>query len=636
MPSFYEDNDDLRFYVERGIDWAPLVHLTEYDGRAPDAFPTTADAVAFYTEVLELVGRFAAEDVAPVASRIDRAHPTLEAGEVVTPEVHRALFEKISGLGLHGLCLPRELDGMNCPFLLFSLNNELLARADVSVTAHHGFHMGMAMAMLLYSVLEGSTTFDQENGRISSTRFAEAIAGIVSGAEWGSMDITEADAGSDMARLRCVGVLGDDGWRVSGEKIFITSGHGRWHFVIARTEPASEAAFGGLDGLSLFLVPAWSEGPDGARVRHGHLGTVEDKLGHNGSVTVSIRFDDAPAHLVGARGDGFKQMLLLMNNARIGVGFEALGLCEAAYRAARGYAAVRRSMGKTIDRHEMIADLLDELRTEIQGLRALGVTAAWHEEMGQKIRLKLQFFAPSDPGERASLERQLRRHQRAARRMTPLLKFLASEKAVEHARKAIQIHGGSGYIKEQGVEKLLRDAIVFPIYEGTSQIQALMVMKDTLLGVVKDPAAFFKRAAASRWRAVSGRSAADRALARLEVLRDGAIQHLLGRLLTTKVRELRHQPVRSWRDAMRGWDPKRDFALALLHAERLCALLAHVEVASVLYEQVRAHPDRADVLDRWLDRAEPRCRHWHDVITTTGKRLLASLDGAEAADQAAK
>jgi hypothetical protein len=87
---------------------------------------------------------------------------------------------------------------------------------------------------------------------------------------------------------------------------------------------------------------------------------------------------------------------------------------------------------------------------------------------------------------------------------------------------------------------------------------------------------------------------------------------------------------------MRGWDPKRDFALALLHAERLCALLAHVAVASVLYEQVRAHPDRADVLDRWLDRAEPRCRHWHDVITTTGKRLLASLDGAEAADQAAK
>ncbi len=170
MTSFYDDNEDLRFYVERGIDWGPLVHLTEYDGRAEDAFATTEEAVAFYTEVLQLVGQVAADDIAPIAGVIDREHARLVDGEVELPAALSELFEKLADLGLHGLSLPRELGGMNCPFLLFSLNTELMARADVSVAAHHGFHLGMAMAMLLYSVLEGSTSFDIEGGRISETR----------------------------------------------------------------------------------------------------------------------------------------------------------------------------------------------------------------------------------------------------------------------------------------------------------------------------------------------------------------------------------------------------------------------------------------------------------------------------------
>ena len=527
---------------------------------------------------------------------------------------------------------------MNAPMLVFHMNSELLARADVSVCAHHGFHGGLAMAALVYSVMEGSTTFDPDEKVITETRFQEVIDSIVSGEHWGSMDITEPDAGSDMAALRCRGEQDDDGhWFVTGDKMWITSGHGKWHFVIARTEDAGDPSdpFAGLSGLSMFIVPALDD--DGGRT-HTELVSVEDKLGHSASATVAIRFDRSPAYLVGERGEGFKYMLLLMNNARVGVDFEALGLCEASYRLAKDYAAQRGSMGKTIDRHEMVADMLDEMRTDIQGIRALCMEAGWREEMGQKLKVKLLLDPPSDPAERARLEKDARRHQRVARRLTPLLKHLASEKAVDMARRGIQIHGGVGYSREVGAEKLLRDAMVMPIYEGTSQIQGLMAMKDTLLGVVRRPQAFLRDGASYRWKALSARDPLERRVARLQSLQHQAVRHLLTQVATGKLGELRGTKISAWSEALSQLDPKRDFALAMLHAERLCRLLTQVAVAEVLLQQVREHPERAEVLERWLERAEPRCRAEHDEITTTGHGLLERLHGlADAvAPQAAK
>ncbi len=216
----------------------------------------------------------------------------------------QGICDKISELGLHGLMIPRELGGMNAPVLVYFINAELLARADVSLMTHYGFHGGMAMAMLMLSALEGTTEFDPVTGQIKRTRFGKEIAEIASGKAWGSMDITEPDAGSDMAALRAVGEKDDRGrWTVSGQKIFITSGHGKYHFVIARTEKAQAAAGDtsktGLDGLSLFLVPAYREGPDGKRTRLATLDRVEEKLGHHGSATVAITFDRTPAELMG-------------------------------------------------------------------------------------------------------------------------------------------------------------------------------------------------------------------------------------------------------------------------------------------------------------------------------------------------
>jgi alkylation response protein AidB-like acyl-CoA dehydrogenase len=542
------------------------------------------------------------------------------------------IFARIKAADVHRLCLPRELGGLNAPILLYFVVAEMLARGDVSVMTHHSFHGGMAMAMLVYSLNEGTTELDLENAAIKKTRFSDEMDEIARGDAWGCMDITEPNAGSDMAALRTVGEQDDKGdWFVTGQKIFITSGHGKYHFVVARTEDAKagtaeDDAFAGLGGLSMFLVKTYEDQPDGTRKRFVTIDRVEEKLGHHGSVTAALSFDRAPAKLIGKRGEGFKYMLVLMNNARLGVGFESIGLCEASWRMAKAYAEERRSMGKVIARHEMIADYLDEMQTDVLGLRALAMTAAFHEEMAQKVAILQRFAAVAKPGEKERLDRALPEHRAKSRRATPLLKYLAAEKAVEMARRCVQIHGGVGYTKDYGAEKLLRDALVMPIYEGTSQIQSLMAMKDALLGIIKKPGAFVTRVAQAKWRAVSARDSLERRVAKIQSLSLGAQQHLATRTATGKLRALTDIPVAEWkRELTFAWDPKRDFALAMLHAERLTKLMADEQIVEILLEQSKANPERRAILERYLDRAEIRDKALYEEITTTGDRILASL-----------
>jgi alkylation response protein AidB-like acyl-CoA dehydrogenase len=636
MGNFFRDNEDLQFYFDRAIDWGPLVELTEHGYRTPEGPKSAAEGRELYREIADLVGEFVADEIAPYVAEIDRSPIRFENGEATFPARAQSIFDRLGEMGLHGVAVPRELGGMNSPLMVYFLLSEILGRADVSIMAHHGFHGGMAMAMLVFSVREGTTKVDPKNGTITETRFAEFIREIVSGKAWGCMDITEPDAGSDMAQLRTKAELGDDGvWRVTGQKIFITSGHGKYHFVIARTETAKDAndPFAGLEGLSMFLVPAYEE-KDGKRVRLATVERLEEKLGHHASVTAAISFDRTPALLIGERGQGFHHMLTLMNGARLGVGFECLGISEAAYRMASEYAAERRSMGKTIDKHEMIADYLDEMRADIQAQRAVCVYGAYHEEVASKLELHLRYQDDLSETERKRHEREMRRSKAKARRVTPLLKYFGAEKAVEHARRAVQIHGGVGYTKEYGAEKLLRDAMVMPIYEGTSQIQSLMAMKDTLGGILKNPREFVRRGAEIRWRSLSARDPLERRVAKLQVISHTAQQYLMVRTAGDKLRGLREQPITEWPDALtKSWNPKRDFAFAMLHAERLTRILFDEVASEILLEQAKEHPDRREVLERWLDRAEPRARHMLDEIQTTGDRLLASLGHDEARDQ---
>jgi len=628
MSNFYSDNADLRFYVDEFIDWEPLTRLTEYNYKAEGGFTNAEEALDFYRDVIDLVGEFASRRLAPLSEDLDREHPKISKGKVTPPPAFEKVFKEIKEMELHGMCLPRELGGMNCPFIVFNLACEIISRADVAVSTHFGFHGGIAMAMLLYSITEGTTQFDRSNNRITSTRFNDAIKEIASGEAWGSMDITEPGAGSDMAALRTRAEQDDDGeWRVTGQKIFITSGHGKYHFVIARTEKKKpdDDEFAGLKGLSMFLVPAWTEDEDGNKVMQASFDSLEEKLGHHCSATVAVGFDETPAMLIGKRGDGFKLMLQLMNNARVSVGFEAIGLCETAVRMASEYAAERESMGKTINRHEMIADYLDEMRTDIQGMRALAVLGSWHEEMAQKLQLSLEFFPPDDERERKKAVAEQKRHRDTSRRYTPLLKYIAAERAVEIARKCIQIHGGYGYSAEYGAEKLLRDAMVLPIYEGTSQIQALMAMKDSLVGIMKDPVTFARQAAGAALKSRTATDRYERRVSGLAVLANKSLQLLIARIVGGKFSDIRKKAISDWSDILKDWDPKRDFAPAMLHAERLTVILADVAVSEILLDQSRACPERKEVLDRYLERAETRCRFMYDEIKNTGALLLESL-----------
>jgi alkylation response protein AidB-like acyl-CoA dehydrogenase len=517
--------------------------------------------------------------------------------------------------------------------MLYFLVAEMIARADVSTMTHHSFHGGMALAALIYSITEGTTVFDREKRTIVSTRFSQMIDEIGRGESWGCMDITEPDAGSDMAKLRTKAEKDENGvWRVSGNKIFITSGHGKWHFVIARTSEAKgDDAAAGLKGLSMFLVKAYDDMPDGTRQRYVTIDRLEEKIGHNASCTAALTFDRVPGELIGELGEGFKYMLVLMNNARLGVGFEGIGITEAACRMAREYAEGRKSMGKSIAKHEMIADLLDEMENDVKVMRSLAVRACFHEEMAQKTNLVLQFEPPTDAEEKRKLEKQYKRHAKHARRYTPLLKYWTSEKACEAARRAIQIHGGAGYTKDYGAEKLLRDALVLPIYEGTSQIQSLMAMKDTLGRIIKDAPGFMREVATANWKAVAARDELERRVAKLQVESLAMQRYLVTKTATGKLRTLGGKPASSWqKELTKAWDPKRDFAWAMLHAERLTRILSIEAMAEILLEESQRFPERRAVLEVFLERAEIEVRSLTDQITSRGGRLLAQLGRIEA------
>ena len=630
MANFFTDNKDLQFYVEKGIDWEPLVRLTEYNFKAEDGFENGEDAKETYRDILDMVGKFAATEIAPNSKIIDEVGVQFKDGKVLFPEELNLIFGQLSDLGLHALCVPRELGGVNCPLLIYYLNAEMIARADVSTMTHHSFHGGIAMCMLMYSSMEGSTTFQADPPRIVYTRFQKEIEEIMSGAAWGSMDITESNAGSDMGALRCIGEQDDKGnWSVSGEKIFITSGHAKYHFVIAKTEKSNSAdSFEALKQLSLFLVQSYTEDDSGEKLWFSSVDRIEEKLGHHGSATVTMSFDRTPAQIIGERGTGFKQMLVLMNNARIGVGFESLGLCEAAYRMALEYAEERPSMGKTISQHEMIADYLDEMKTDIQGIRALAIYGAYHEEMAQKLKLLLESDLPKESPE--NIKERQKYHQARSREVTPLIKYFAAEKSVELSQRNLQIHGGVGYTKEYGAEKLLRDSLVLPIYEGTSQIQALMAMKDTLMVALKKPSAFVKESAKATHKSFTGKNPLLRRVAKIQARCYGAVQALIKEIAIAKFKTLRGVPARKWLHTLKGdWDPKRDFAPAMLHAERLTRMLVDRRICEILYEQTLQHPEREEVLIRFLERAEYRSEYLFKVITRTGGRILDNLKLAD-------
>jgi alkylation response protein AidB-like acyl-CoA dehydrogenase len=618
MSNFYKDNEDLRFYVEKYIDWKAIVEVLERNAEDPAAWQQTVET---YKEVLSTAGEVAATEIAPRARQIDAEGMHLQNGVVVAPKVHTELFDTLRDMGMYGLCAPQELGGMNCPGVLYFLMGEVFGRADVSVLVHYGFHVASAYWLLHFSIHEGSTEFDAD-GRIVKTRFQKPIEDILAGKTWGSMDLTEPNAGSDLAALRTRAIKQEDGtWRLTGNKIFITSGHGNYHFVLAKTEDKNS-----LTALSLFLVPLKIE-RNGETVTNAYVDRIEEKCGHHGSATCSVQFDNSEAELIGKEGEGFKLMLKLMNHARLGVGFESIGLAQAAYCLARDYAKERRSMGKPIDQHPMVADYLDEMDVTIRAIRAIAVEAAVAEELATGLELEESRRKQRGAVMDADTHRRIKRLRRRARFITPLLKYAASEQAVYMARMSMQLHGGNGYMKDCDAERLLRDSLVLPVYEGTSQIQALMALKDNISWITKKPLLFLRKMALAKLNAARAEDEIERAVYRMQYMACSAQRAIVQRVAKDKWSEATNGPLAQVFDRFfKDWDPKRDFAHGQLHAERLTRILVDVAAAEALLDQAKSFPERRELAARWVEKAEPRVRYNLDLIENTGNALLNRLE----------
>jgi alkylation response protein AidB-like acyl-CoA dehydrogenase len=638
--NFFLDNDDLRFQLSR-LDWDQLTKLQEGLFDDEDAFTSGADARAFFDELLTSLGEFVAKEIAPHERELDEQHPHFHDGVVDDAPRCKAILDELAALGAMGITSPRRLGGLNAPLIVNNSLFEMLSRADASVTGAFAFYGGIASALLFYSSEEGSMTY--EGGKPVASRFDAEIKRIVEGKEWGSMVLTEPQAGSDLARLKSKATLQRDGsWRITGQKIFITAGHGEHHVVIARSE--DESTHPGLKGLSLFYVPA-HVGPDGkgcpkdapGAKRNITIGGIEKKMGQHSAVAATLHFEESYAELIGQRAEGFRLMLVLMNNARISVAFEALGACEGAFRMARAYAEERHSMGKPIAQHEMIADILDEMDVVIRGLRAITFDASFAEECAMRQKAILKVRPPASDTERQALEKSSRRHARRARQLTPLIKYWGGEEAVRQTRMCMQVLGGSGYIVETGAEKMLRDSLIIPVYEGTSQIQSLMALKDNLGAAIKNPARFARDVAETRLLALSSSDPLEKGAARLKMHALAAMQTIVSRIAADKIAGVGKKPVGEWRESLtKEWDPATDFSFGMLHAERLTKLLTWSVTAEVLVRQAKETantadgPERAELAERFIERFEPRAKGVIAEIEATSGSFFARLLGKKA------
>jgi 3-(methylthio)propanoyl-CoA dehydrogenase len=629
MPNYYHDNQDILYYAQHGIDWKSLSDIIEGDYSDPEGPCSWEEALQGYQDILELVGQFSAEEIEPRAPIMDEKSTHFENGQVKVSKEHDEIFAMLKEMDFFGICLPRELDGMNIPGIVYLFICEMFARADVSTMTHFSFHVATSLTLLNYSILEGSTSFDAKH-KITKTRFGKAIREIASGKTWGSMDLTEADAGSDLARLRTYAKQDTDGtWRITGTKIFITSGHGNYHLVLAKTSPEES-----LKSLSLFLVPLQRE--EDGQAPNAWVEGVEEKIGHHGSPTCSVHFDGSIGELIGKKGEGFRLMLKLMNHARLGVGFESVGLCEAAYRAAKDYAAQRITMGTTIDKHPLIDKMLDEMDITTKGIRAMAVVAATAEEHHMRTEMREHAQRTQPTPIHLDTKKDLNEAKQRVRFLTPLLKYLGAEEAVRFARMSMQIHGGNGYTKDYAPQRYLRDALVLPVYEGTSQIQALMALKDNLSDITQNPHSFLKKVAKAKFNALKASDPLERSFYKVQSMAYTAEKHIMWRVAKDKWSEAFAGP---WEETLsrftQQWDIKKDFAYGLLHAENLIRILADVAIFEILLKQAQKHPERRSLAERWNDLVEARVRYRLDLIQSQGDHLLQRLESTQTQEASA-
>ena len=461
MANYYTDHPEIEFHLNHPL-MKRVVDLKERNYVEKDQFEDAPvnyeDAIENYKRLLDITGDVAANIIEPNSEDVDLEGPHLENGRMIYASKTFENLDATRKAGLWGLSMPRRYGGLNLPNAIFSMASEIIAAADA----------GFQNIWSLQSCIDTLYEFGSEEQR------QKYIPRICAG-ETMSMDLTEPDAGSDLQRVMLKATQDEDGtWRLNGVKRFITNGDSDIHLVLARSEEGTKDG----RGLSMFI---YDKRDGGVTVRH-----IEHKLGIHGSPTCELVYKNAKAELCGNTRLGLiKYVMALMNGARLGIAAQSVGVEQEAYNEGLAYAKERAQFGEKIINFPAVYDMLSRMKAKLDAGRSLLYCCARYVDIYKALE-DIARDTKLTPEER----QEMKKYTRLADAFTPLAKGMNSEYANQNAYDAISIHGGSGFIMEYKCQRLFRDARIFSIYEGTTQLQVVAAIRyitnGTYLGIIKE------------------------------------------------------------------------------------------------------------------------------------------------------
>ena len=461
MANYYTDHPEIEFHLNHPL-MKRVVDLKERNYVEKDQFEdapvNNEDAIENYKRLLDITGDVAANIIEPNSEDVDLEGPHLENGRMIYASKTFENLDATRKAGLWGLSMPRRYGGLNLPNAIFSMASEIIAAADA----------GFQNIWSLQSCIDTLYEFGSEEQR------QKYIPRICAG-ETMSMDLTEPDAGSDLQRVMLKATQDEDGtWRLNGVKRFITNGDSDIHLVLARSEEGTKDG----RGLSMFI---YDKRDGGVTVRH-----IEHKLGIHGSPTCELVYKNAKAELCGNTRLGLiKYVMALMNGARLGIAAQSVGVEQEAYNEGLAYAKERAQFGEKIINFPAVYDMLSRMKAKLDAGRSLLYCCARYVDIYKALE-DIARDTKLTPEER----QEMKKYTRLADAFTPLAKGMNSEYANQNAYDAISIHGGSGFIMEYKCQRLFRDARIFSIYEGTTQLQVVAAIRyitnGTYLSIIKE------------------------------------------------------------------------------------------------------------------------------------------------------
>ena len=461
MANYYSDHPEIEFHLNHPL-MKRVVDLKERNYAEKDQFEDAPvnyeDAIENYKRLLDITGDVAANIIEPNSEDVDLEGPHLENGRMIYASKTFENLDATRKAGLWGLSMPRRYGGLNLPNAIFSMASEIIAAADA----------GFQNIWSLQSCIDTLYEFGSEEQR------QKYIPRICAG-ETMSMDLTEPDAGSDLQRVMLKATQDEDGtWRLNGVKRFITNGDSDIHLVLARSEEGTKDG----RGLSMFI---YDKRDGGVTVRH-----IEHKLGIHGSPTCELVYKNAKAELCGNTRLGLiKYVMALMNGARLGIAAQSVGVEQEAYNEGLAYAKERTQFGEKIINFPAVYDMLSRMKAKLDAGRSLLYCCARYVDIYKALE-DIARDTKLTPEER----QEMKKYTRLADAFTPLAKGMNSEYANQNAYDAISIHGGSGFIMEYKCQRLFRDARIFSIYEGTTQLQVVAAIRyitnGTYLSIIKE------------------------------------------------------------------------------------------------------------------------------------------------------